>query len=184
MLYIAKPLAIISFCIAAISMTTILSVAQSYRDVQVIYDFKIKVSGGANPSIYGTTNAPDGTKLYVELRKPLLPDADRRIAQGVPACGDINCFPATGPDGQFGATAVVQKGQFSTGRFSFQGLSFRPGLYTLQLSLSVDARTAPLEDLKKIGKPIFLSRIAVTANEDAFLSPMGCDRPRGIIDAC
>jgi len=88
--------------------------------------FTVSVEGGLYPVIHGITDMPDGTQLFVNIKKPWLPDAQQRIAQGLPACGD-DCSPATTRSNYLSGTIVaVRSGAFVAGPFSFRGQPFRP----------------------------------------------------------
>ena len=70
--------------------------------------FDVSVRGGLFPIISGTTDLPDGTVLFVNVRKPWLPDGAQRVARGIPACGD-DCIPAeVGENHLIGATVTVR----------------------------------------------------------------------------
>ena len=90
--------------------------------------------GNAAPIINGTTDLPDGTKLSIMIPKPWLPDAQQRLARGLSACADNICGGAsTGPDHRLGAIVDVKAGHFTAGPFSFEGKSFPPGTYSVQI---------------------------------------------------
>jgi hypothetical protein len=95
------------------------------------------VSGGARPIVTGTTNLPDGTELYIWLKKLWLPNAKERMNVGLSACGD-DCFPfqttSKLPDG-VGLGVVVKNGHFSDGPFTDKGAALRPGTYVLEVSV-------------------------------------------------
>ena len=110
------------------------------------------VSGGARPTVTGTTNLPDGTQLYIWLKKPWLPNGKERLAVGLSACGD-DCFPVQTnsklPDG-VGLGVVVKNGHFSDGPFTDNGAALRPGEYVLEVS-SYFAATQPADVRAIIG---------------------------------
>jgi hypothetical protein len=103
-----------------------------------VVTIETSISGDARPTVTGTTNLPDGTELWLWLLKPWLPDGKQRLAAGLPACGDGDCFPlqtnATLPNGQ-SRGVVVKNGQFEDGPFTNNnGAALRPGKYVLEVS--------------------------------------------------
>jgi hypothetical protein len=96
------------------------------------------ISGGGLPTVKGTTNLPDGAQLMVWLIKPWPPDGKERLAAGLTACGDDDCFPLQTdsklPDGA-GFGVVVKNGRFSDGPFTYKGAALRPDNYVLEVSL-------------------------------------------------
>jgi hypothetical protein len=146
-------------------------------------DFKISVSGGVYPTIGGETNAPEGTRLLIYLKKPWLPDAQQRLAQGLAACG-IDCFPATGPDHQFGIETIVKSGRFGAGPFSFNSRPFWPSVYPLEIFILPEPNTASVEDIEALKVPLYVSRIQVTAGGDSFELPHGCAPSSGVTNGC
>jgi hypothetical protein len=128
-------------------------------------EFSISISGGSFPIVSAATNAADGTRLLVNLKKPWLADGPQRVAHGLRACGD-DCFPATGPDGQIGGVMVnVKNGGFVAGPYSFlpDRAPFKPGKYILEISLSADPATASIETIRAIGTILYSSEIEVRA---------------------
>jgi hypothetical protein len=111
------------------------SVASSPAAVSLPFVVAIEtsVSGGARPLITGMTNLPDGTQLYIWLKKPWLPNAKERLAVGLAACGD-DCFPLQTKVPGGGLGVVVTNGQFSDGPFTDKGAVLRPGTYVLEVS--------------------------------------------------
>src|SRR5580704_8612897 len=100
------------------------------------YHFAVSASASPFPMVKGATDMPDGTWLFVDFKKPWLPDAQQRIARGLPACGS-DCIPAeTGADHLVGATVEVQNGGFTAGPFSFKGQPIPPGIYSVEIKLS------------------------------------------------
>jgi hypothetical protein len=126
--------------------------------------FAITVSGGVYPTITGSTNLPDGTRLAIDIKKPWLPDGTQRIARGLPACGDNECFPANGPDGGMGVLVRVQSGSFVAGPFSFRGTPLEPGNYPLEISYGPLITEVPIEQLRAIGTVLFATTIYVPAD--------------------
>jgi hypothetical protein len=134
---------------------------KSPRNGPASYSFKISVKGSDFPTITGTTNVPDGTQLLVNVKKAWLPDGQQRVARGLPACGD-DCFPATAPDHRLiGVTTTVRNGRFTAGPFSFRGRPFAPGIYPLEISISVDPKKATLEEIRAMGTPIHVSTVRI-----------------------
>ena len=123
--------------------------------------FTVSASASPFPIVRGTTNMPDGTWLFINFKKPLLPDAQQRIAQGLPACGS-DCIPAeTGANHLLGATVGVQNGGFTAGPFSFKGQPIPPGLYPIEIKLSFDLKTATPEQIRSSGAILYQSDIEV-----------------------
>jgi len=103
------------------------------------YRFTISTTGGVRPTIRGTANLPDGTELRIDIKKPWLPDAQRRLAAGLAACED-NCVPARSEREAAGdpSYTVVKNGRFTEGPFSFpidanRLRPFRPGTYPVEI---------------------------------------------------
>jgi hypothetical protein len=107
---------------------------------------------------------PEGTRLFVLLKKPELPDGDLRIARGLPVCGDVDCYPATGPENLLGTNVIVKGGRFIAGPFSFNGEAFKPGSYPLEIYLTADPQTASFEEIRAIGTHLYDSMIQVAQN--------------------
>jgi hypothetical protein len=88
--------------------------------------------------VTGTTNLPDGAELMIWLIKPWLPNGKERLAAGLPACGDEDCFPLQTnkrlPDG-VGFGVVVKNGHFSDGPFTYKEAALRPGTYVLEVTV-------------------------------------------------
>lgn len=132
------------------------------------YNFELSVSEPNFPILIGKTDVPDGTKLSFMIKKPWLPDGKERIARGIPACED-DCFPATDMKGGW-VNAIVRRGQFTAGPFSFGGKRFTPNKYILEIYIAVDPRTATIEEIKSLAdqRPIYKAEIEVTG---ALISP-------------
>jgi hypothetical protein len=128
--------------------------------------FAVSVVGDPlRPIIKGITDMPDGTMLFVNVRKPWLPDGQQRVARGVPACGE-DCFPATtGATYLTGANVVVKRGNFAAGPFSFRGEPFPPGTYPLDISLMANLKTATVEQIRATGTILYTTTIDVGAKE-------------------
>jgi hypothetical protein len=112
------------------------------------------VSGDARPMVTGTTNLPDGMQLMVWLVKPWLPDGKERLAAGLPACGDDDCFPLqtyTKLPNAPGFGVVVKNGRFSDGPFDYKGAALRSGNYVLAV-MSFFASAQPPEVRAVIGQ--------------------------------
>ena len=123
--------------------------------------FTISVGGGLLPIIIGTTDLPDATELFVNVKKPWLPDGAQRVARGLPACGE-DCIPAeAGADHLMGATVTVRNRSFTAGPFSFKGEPFKPGTYPIEISTSADPKTATLEQIRAMGTLLYASTIQV-----------------------
>jgi RNA polymerase subunit RPABC4/transcription elongation factor Spt4 len=111
-------------------------------------------SGDARPTATGTTNLPDGTQLMIWLQKPWLPDGKERMAAGLTACGDDDCFSLqtyTKLPNAHGFGVVVKNGRFSDGPFDYKGAAPRPGNYVLVVS-SFFASLQPPEVRAVIGE--------------------------------
>jgi hypothetical protein len=130
------------------------------------HQFQLSVSGGVFPIISGETDAPEGTRIFVNLTKPLLPDAQQRMARGLPGCGE-DCVPATGPNHLFGVETVAIGGRFTAGPFSFGGEPFRPNVYPVEIYEFVNMSEASLAEAKAATTPVYVTKIEVTANGDA-----------------
>jgi hypothetical protein len=139
--------------------------ASSAQDRSGIY-FDISVTGGLYPIIEVTTNLPDGSTLFINIKKPWLPDGAQRIAQGLAACG-VDCLPATtGTNFLTGEIVVVENGRFTAGPFSFVGKPFQPGTYPIEISPSVaDIKTATPEQIQAMGTILFESMIDVPGEQ-------------------
>jgi hypothetical protein len=103
------------------------------------HQFTIFLTGGRRPTIEGAVNLLDGTELLAWIYKPPLPDAQQRLDQGLTACGDDECFPAS-VEGSHSPKTVVMNGHFSIGPFSFGGAPFHPGLYPVEIDI-IEGRT-------------------------------------------
>ena len=68
------------------------------------------------------------------LRSPWLPDAQARMARGLPACGD-RCDIPNVPGGTLGARVMIKNGAFETGPFSFGSAPLGPGVYPIKVTL-------------------------------------------------
>jgi hypothetical protein len=133
------------------------------------YRFSLTENGSPYPVIEGMTDAPNGTMLLVIIKNPWLPDANARLARGLAACGD-DCLPAIDSTGMMGGKAIVKDGHFSVGPFSFAGKPIPPNTYPVEISLSVDVKTAPVERLKDLGKPLFSGQLQIGTERTASMA--------------
>jgi uncharacterized protein len=109
------------------------------------------VSGGARLIVTGATNLPDGTHLWIWIRKPWLANAKERLAVGLAACGD-NCLPLTARNSpSLGDEVVVKNGQFSDGPFTDKRGALSPGTYVLEITITGAAFNEPPDVLAIIG---------------------------------
>lgn len=120
--------------------------------------FRLSTHGGGFPTIDGQTNLPDGTQLFVTLKKPWLPDGAERIAHGLAACGE-DCIPAQGPDGLMGIKVTVERGRFTAGPFSFRGGPAAPAIYPVEISPSYNLETATIDQIKSIGTVLYSGEV-------------------------
>lgn len=127
--------------------------------------FNVRVDGDSFPTVRITTNMPDGTWLFINVKKPWLPDADRRLARGLPACEDT-CIAAMGPNGLIGVTLPVMQGTIVAGPFSFAAKPFRAGVYPVEISLSADPKTATVEQIRAIGTVLFETRVRIPSGPE------------------
>ena len=135
------------------------------------YHFAVSASASPFPIVRGTTDIPDGTWLFIDFKKPWLPDAQQRIARGLPACGS-DCVPAeTGANHLLGATVGVQNGGFTAGPFSFKGQPIPPGLYPIEIKLSFDLKTATPEQIRSSGAIVYQSNIEVEPRSGSVSRP-------------
>jgi hypothetical protein len=142
------------FCCRLILMAATISMAGigAARCEQNHYHFAVSGSASPFPTVRGTTDMPNGTWLFIDFKKPWLPDAQQRIARGLPACGS-DCIPAeTGADHLLRATVVVQNGGFTAGPFSFKGQPIPPGTYPVEIKLSFDLKTATPAQIRSSGR--------------------------------
>ncbi|MDP2374405.1 peptidoglycan-binding protein [Reyranella sp.] len=72
----------------------------------------LRVEGPSQPTIYGSTNLPDGAQLIVSITRP----ESKYMAQD---------------------TVVVRNGQFKTARFSSLGKPLNPGTYSVSVTMSL-----------------------------------------------
>ena len=132
------------------------------------YDLTLSATRSNFPSIIGSTNLPDDTKLLVSIEKPRLPNASELLAKGLPMCED-NCFPASGPKGEtLGVATTVLAGAFSAGPFSWAGKPFQKGTFKVEVflvSLPGEASGSPAEyDERQSGrmkKPVLTSSVNI-----------------------
>lgn len=118
------------------------------------YRFKVLAEGTDHPIIRGTTNLQAGTTLLLILKKPLLPDAQQRIARGLSACEDGCSAPSD--------SVIVKQGSFASNPFSFDGKPIKAGAYPLEIWLPVRPGET-LDQLRSTGrlKPIFTTTVQV-----------------------
>jgi hypothetical protein len=110
----------------------------------IVVTMDVSVSGGGRPSIAGTTNLPDGTRLMTMLQRPYMPDASARQARGLPAC-EPDCVPVPGPTDQ----VVVKNGHFEDGPFTDKGAGLPRGRYVLEIYMP--ATLQPKNVVDRIG---------------------------------
>lgn len=123
----------------------------------------LSATRGGFPTIVGSTDLPEGTKLLVRIKKPYLPNAEQLLAAGLPMCED-DCLPAIGPKGEsLGVRVTVQSGAFSAGPFSWRtGKPIRPGDVEVEIflvALPGQDESDLVETVKRMKNPI--SKIAV-----------------------
>lgn len=130
------------------------------------YDLDISATRGGFPSIVGSTNLPDGTKLLVSIKKRRLPNANERLATGLAMCED-DCLPASGPKGErLGVATTVLSGAFSAGPFSWGEKPFRQGNFEVEVYLvslpDEDASGRNINQLvDRMKKPILTASVVV-----------------------
>ncbi|WP_338821626.1 lysozyme inhibitor LprI family protein [Bradyrhizobium septentrionale] len=118
--------------------------AQSQQDGKAhpLLNVRINVSltDEPRPWVRGITNLPDGTNLQVWVRKAWRPDASRRLAAGLAACGD-DCWPLMSPEDSTQTVASVNakvvNGSFAAGPFVEDQSKNSPppsGRYILEVS--------------------------------------------------
>ena len=129
--------------------------------------FVISVDGGLLPVITGVTDLPDGTELFVNVKKPWLSDGAQRIARGISACGEDCLSAEAGANHLIGVTVTVRNRSFSAGPFSFKGAPFSPGTYPVEISTSADPKTATPDQIRAIGKLLYASAIRVMPAGDS-----------------
>jgi hypothetical protein len=123
--------------------------------------FIISVGGGLLPIIMGTTDLPDGTEIFVNVKKPWLFDGAQRVARGLSACGEDCISAEVGAEHLIGITVTIRNRGFTVGPFSFKGEPFKPGTYPIEISASADPKTATPEQIRAIGKILYASTIRV-----------------------
>jgi hypothetical protein len=120
-----------------------------------VYHFKLTASGGPYPTISGTTDMPDGTKLLVTVMKPHLPDGQQRMARGLPACDDM-CGPADVRQTPY-VEPVVKNGAFIAGPFAFGDRPVKPDSYPVRISVVPKVITDA--SLDSMNHPVYVSEI-------------------------
>jgi hypothetical protein len=89
------------------------------------------VSAGTRPTVTGTTNLPDGTNLWISIRKPWLPNGKERLAVGLNPC-EPDCIPFEAGNGM----VAVKNGRFSDGPITDEGgAAISPGNYVLEITI-------------------------------------------------
>jgi len=139
-----------NFGIAAIFAASILLGSSAQAQNNNVAHFKLTVSADPNPTISGTTDLPDGTKLFVNILKPHLPDGQQRMARGLPACED-DCSPANTVEVP-SVDPVVRNGAFTAGPFSFGGKPFRPNIYPIRISVLPDLNLVYTSEIRMPGQ--------------------------------
>lgn len=124
--------------------------------------FEITVTGDQFPTIVGKADVPDGTRLFINIKKPWLPDAKERLARGLPACED-NCIGATDDRGVVGITTEVRNGKFSAGPFSFNRRPMPPMRYPIEISIVPNYNTASAEVINAGPRLVYQGEIPVAA---------------------
>jgi hypothetical protein len=126
------------------------------------YRLTISTTGGARPTIRGTANLPDHTKLMIIINKPWLPDGQRRLAAGLPACEDRCGYAVSEPDaaGSVNLT-MVTNGRFTIGPFSFGDAPFRPGIYPVEIFVVPSGAEATLAQQLALPRQVYVSKIQV-----------------------
>lgn len=114
------------------------------------FGLTVFIKGGRNPTIYGSSDMPDGTRFLVMLKRPWLPDAQERLAKGLAACDGGDCIPPGDKNGGPGILADIVRGTFEAGPFIFRGGELPPGRYPLEISLSHNS-SAPKTNYNSIG---------------------------------
>ena len=118
------------YCAAILlAVTSTRITASAQEDHTLFAQIITRFSGGRVPTIHGTTTLPDGTILTSILLRPKRPDANSRVAIGLPAC-DPNCLPIE-PKGE----VIVRNGEFTIGPITDAGSDLRPGVYILQIDV-------------------------------------------------
>ena len=111
-----------------------------------VVEIQASVTGGLHPIVTGTTNLPDDAELIVTLSPPWAPNAQERLAAGLPACGGSACGPfrtdAKLPGSRW-AGITVKGGRFRDGPFTDNGAALTPGKYVLEISLVSDFQSSP-----------------------------------------
>ena len=115
----------------------------------LVVAIETSVSGGARPTVTGTTNLPDGMLLTITLKKPWLPNGAERVAAGLPACGD-DCAPLNAKGRGFD-DLIVTNGRFNYGPFTDMGAALIAGAYVLEIT-SPAPRLQPPEVRAVIGE--------------------------------
>jgi hypothetical protein len=114
------------------------------------HHFQLIAGPGAYPVVSGTTDIPDGTKLFVRIMKPHLPDGARRLSQGLTACdgdcGDLN----------YKGDPVVNNGAFQVGPLSFGDEPVRPGIYPLRIFIVPKVMTD-----EAFRQPVYVSEVRI-----------------------
>jgi hypothetical protein len=121
------------------------------------YHFKLSANEDPFPTISGTTDLPEGTKLFVNLLKPHLPNGQQRMAQGLPACEE-DCFPASSGVLPY-RDPIVQNGRFSAGPFHFGDKPVKPNIYPIRISIVPDPVTGDNVDV--INHPVYVSEVRI-----------------------
>jgi hypothetical protein len=132
------------------------------------FNMTLSATHSGIPTISGSTDLPDGTRLLISINKPRLPNARQLLAAGLPMCED-DCLPASGPKGGvFGSPTSVVAGTFSAGPFSWAGKPFKNGTYEVEVFVvslpnEDSSRTDILEQqLDRMKKPILTTSVVIT----------------------
>ena len=128
--------------------------------------FKAYISGRGKPIIYGDADLPDGN-IVVAVKKPWLPDAQSRLARGLPACRP-DCTPVL-------TTATVKERKFESSPISFSNEKLESGEYTAEFYTSASIRSE---------KPDFKAKFQILPDGEALPAPFGCAPSAGITNGC
>jgi hypothetical protein len=133
------------------------SVAAQAQNAQ--YHFQLTATAGPYPTIRGTTDIPEGTKLFVMVLKPHLPDGEQRMARGLSACEDACGFAETRQKRY--VDPIVKNGAFVAGPFSFGNQPLKPDSYPVRISVIPQVITDV--SLDAMNRPVYVSEIRMPA---------------------
>ncbi len=73
-----------------------------------------------------------------------------------------DCIPAVDNNTSLiGSRVIVKNGHFTTGPLSFAGKPIPPNTYPVEIQVWIDLKTAPIEDLKKIGTIVHSGEVEI-----------------------